>query len=150
MASLGMVLEQYPSDVVEYVTDPRTGIQRNKTFPPSIAEIVSACEERASYLQRMERYANWGKNNEKPALLEAPRETRPTYADLKARYGENWGIEDPETAKRVTKPAPTIDQLRHHYAHYNLAFKPKDGDADDLVRGDHESELSPQSGERTG
>jgi hypothetical protein len=98
----------------------------------------------------MERYANWGKNNEQPALLEAPRETRPTYAEMKAKYGENWGIEDTETAKRVTKPAPTIDQLRHHYAHYNLAFKPKDGDADDLVRGDYQSELPSQSGERAG
>jgi len=125
MASLGMVLEQYPSDIVEYITDPRTGVQRHKTFPPSIAEIVSACEERASYLQRMDRYANWGKNNDQPALLEAPRETRPTYAELKAKYGENWGLGDPEKPVERKSQAPTIDQLRHHYQHHDLAFKPK-------------------------
>jgi hypothetical protein len=128
MASLGMVFEQYPSNVVEYITDPRTGIQRNKTFPPSIAEIVAACDEHMAYLLRKNRYENWGKNTEDPALLEPPREARPTYAQLKEKYGSNWGIEDPDTAKRVVKPAPTIEQLRHHYQHYDLAFKPKNQD----------------------
>jgi hypothetical protein len=128
MASLGMVFEQYPSDVVEYVTDPRTGIQRNKTFPPSIAEIVAACDGHMAFLHRKQRFENWGKDNEQPALLEAPRETRPSYAELKAKYGQNWGIEDPQTAKREIKSAPTIEQLRHHYQHYDLAFKPKSQD----------------------
>jgi hypothetical protein len=129
MASLGMVLEQYPSDIVEFVTDPRTGVQRSKTFPPSIAEIVSACEAQASYLRRKERFENWGKDSGEPALLGPPREERPTYAEMKAKYGENWGLGEPEKPVERKAQAPTIEQLRHHYAHYGLGFKPKNEDA---------------------
>lgn len=45
VTQLGMVLEKYPEWVVRYVTEPTTGIQRTSKFPPSIAEVVSACEE---------------------------------------------------------------------------------------------------------
>lgn len=45
VAQLGAVLEKYPEWVVRYVTEPTTGIQRRQTFPPSIAEVVKACEE---------------------------------------------------------------------------------------------------------
>src|SRR5512139_1606001 len=30
------VLSEYPAEVVHYVTDPRTGLQRTQTFPPTI------------------------------------------------------------------------------------------------------------------
>jgi hypothetical protein len=53
---------------------------------------------------------------------------RPTMAQLKEKYGPNWGIGEPEAAKREVKSAPTIEQLRHHYQHYDLAFKPKNQD----------------------
>jgi len=45
VVQLGTVLEGYPEWVVARVTDPRTGIQSKQKFPPSIAEVVSACEE---------------------------------------------------------------------------------------------------------
>ena len=45
VTQLGVILEKYPEWVVRYVTSPETGIQRTCKFPPSIAEIVSACEE---------------------------------------------------------------------------------------------------------
>src|SRR4051812_43103860 len=125
MASLGLVFSQYPDDVVEFVTDPRTGVQRGKTFPPSIAEVVSACDTRLADKARLRRYMNWGKNDP-VALLEGPKnEDRPTYDDLKSKYGQDWGIGAEEKQSRKAAPAPTGDQLRHHYQHYNLAFKPK-------------------------
>ncbi len=46
------LLADYPAQVVIYVTDPRTGIQRKKIFPPAIAEIAQACDERLEYLHR--------------------------------------------------------------------------------------------------
>lgn len=129
MASLGLVFSQYPDDVIVYVTDPRTGVQRGKVFPPSIAEIVGACDARLADKERMRRYMNWGRNEPTP-LLEGPKnEDRPTYDDLKAKFGDNWGIGAEELQARKATPAPTADQLRHHYAHYNLAFKPKQDDA---------------------
>lgn len=125
MASLGLVFSQYPDDVIVYVTDPRTGVQRGKVFPPSIAEIVAACDARLADKERMRRYMNWGKNDPTP-LLEGPKnEDRPTYDGLKAKYGDNWGIGAEEVKARQVKPAPTADQLRHHYQHYDLGFKPR-------------------------
>jgi hypothetical protein len=91
MASLGVVFEQYPDDVIVYVTDPRTGIQRTSTFPPSIAEIVAACDARVAWLRRMERYRNWGKSNVQ--VLDSPREKRPTYDELIAKYGPKFGLD---------------------------------------------------------
>jgi hypothetical protein len=51
--SLGAVLEQYPDEVITYVCDPRTGIQRRLKWPPTISEIVEACDEHAAFLERL-------------------------------------------------------------------------------------------------
>lgn len=53
MNSLGVVLEQFPEEVIVYVTSPRTGIQRRMKWPPTLNEIVEACEEHLSYLERL-------------------------------------------------------------------------------------------------
>lgn len=45
VTQLGVVLEKYPEWVVRYVTEPTTGVQRTSKFPPSIAEVVEACED---------------------------------------------------------------------------------------------------------
>jgi hypothetical protein len=50
--SLGAVLEQYPDEVITFVCDPRTGIQRRSKFPPTISEIVQACDDHREYLAR--------------------------------------------------------------------------------------------------
>ena len=41
---LGTILERYSDTVVERVTSPVTGIQARCSFPPSIAEVVEACD----------------------------------------------------------------------------------------------------------
>ncbi len=96
MVSLGMVLEQYADEIVVYVTDPRTGVQRGSVWPPSIAEVVRACVVRNAELQRTERYRNWGRNNDRK--LESPKGNRPSYEELIAKYGPNFGL-DPCGAK---------------------------------------------------
>lgn len=55
MLSVGTVLEQFPDDVIRYVTHPATGIQRRLKWPPTINEIVEACEEQLAYLERLKR-----------------------------------------------------------------------------------------------
>jgi hypothetical protein len=37
------ILEDYPPAIVEYVTDPKTGVQRRCKWPPTPAELVEAC-----------------------------------------------------------------------------------------------------------
>jgi hypothetical protein len=51
--SLGAVLEQYPDEVITYVCDPRTGIQRRSKWPPTISEIVESCDEHREFLIKM-------------------------------------------------------------------------------------------------
>lgn len=41
---LGTVLQQYPAHVVERVTSPLTGLQRKLKFPPTLQEVVEACD----------------------------------------------------------------------------------------------------------
>lgn len=113
MTSLGAVLEQYPDDVICYVTDPRTGIQRRSKWPPTISEIVEALDERCSELKRAERYRDWG-----VGMIEAPKEERPTREDLIAKYGKGWGLTGaPDPAAVPAKPqAPSWDDIAGHYS----------------------------------
>jgi hypothetical protein len=60
--SLGAVLEQYPDEVMTYVCDPRTGIQRRLKWPPTISEMVEACDDHQAFLERTRR--------QKPAFKE--------------------------------------------------------------------------------
>ena len=112
MDSLGAVLEQYPNDVIAYITDPRTGVQRHHKWPPTISEIVEACDNRIAELKRNERYRNWGKNE--PLMLDAPQGNRTTLEELKAKYGPNWGLG--EVTKVDAKPqAPSWDKIAEMY-----------------------------------
>lgn len=126
LTSLGAVLEQYPNEVIVYVTDPRTGIQRGQKFPPTIAEIVAACDGRVSDLRRQDRFRNWGKPDEETPLLDGPREKRMTLEEMKARYGENWGMTSLNEPDRPAKRAPTKEELVAHYRDYDLEFRPKE------------------------
>src|SRR4051812_28055790 len=54
VTQLGVVLSDYPEEVIRYVTDPRTGLQRKLKFPPSIAEVIEACDRHVDYLRRIE------------------------------------------------------------------------------------------------
>lgn len=51
--SLGAVLEGFPDEVICYVCDPRTGLQRRLKWPPTVNEIVEACEDHEEYLRKM-------------------------------------------------------------------------------------------------
>lgn len=69
---LGLVLERYADTVIQTVTDPRTGIQRRSKFPPSIAEVVEACEAEATAIETRKRYAAIPPPVRKARLLPAP------------------------------------------------------------------------------
>lgn len=51
--SLGAVLEGFPDEVIRYVCDPRTGIQRRSKWPPTISEIIEACEDHQAFLTKV-------------------------------------------------------------------------------------------------
>jgi hypothetical protein len=95
--NIGLVLEQYPLDTIRFVTDPRTGVQRRCNWPPSVKEVVDAGDQHMRDKATAHRFKNWGKSND--AMLEGLRDEKPTFEELKAKYGENWGIDSGE--KRV-------------------------------------------------
>jgi hypothetical protein len=137
--SLNHVLAQYPDDVIMHISDPRTGIQRACKWPPTIAEIVTACEVHMQHLAKLDRLKNWGKKEELPRL-EAPSEERPTIEEMKAKYGEDWGLTpDPRPKPGFkTGQAPSWQEIVSIYhrdpARLERLMKTMDGYADD--RGD--------------
>lgn len=113
VVSVAAVLEGYPDDVIHHVTDVRTGMQRGCKFPPTIAEVVTACEVLMQDVARRKRLTNWGKNN--PPLLDAPREQRPTYDELKAKYGDDFGIKAEQDKPKPKAKAPSWEQIEAIY-----------------------------------
>lgn len=109
------VLSAYSFGIVRFVTSDETGLQRTCTFPPRIAEICKACDEAATKLDRLNRFATFGRRNE-PALIRGP---RPSLEELKAKYGgsllpPDFGKE-PSEIKPPT-PALPFEEVIPHYA----------------------------------
>lgn len=69
--SLGAVLEQYPNEVITYVCDPRAGIQRRSKWPPTISEMVEACDDHREFLARQRAPRPSFSERKPPPLLQA-------------------------------------------------------------------------------
>lgn len=50
---IASVLSEFSEEVVLYVTSPKTGIQRRSKWPPTISEILEACEDHQDYLRKL-------------------------------------------------------------------------------------------------
>jgi hypothetical protein len=141
VAAVTAILARYPEDIITRVTHPATGLPSKKSWLPTVKEVAEACGEANGELVEEElRLKRIREQMEMRERME--RGERPTMAQLKAKYGENWGIGEPEKPVEKKDQAPTIEQLRHHYQHYDLAFKPKNQDEleDQIDRG-----ISPAS-----
>ncbi len=53
-AATAAVLSEYPQDVIDFITDPRTGLPSTSQWLPSVYEVRKACEERADHLAKIE------------------------------------------------------------------------------------------------
>lgn len=100
LAQLAALLCDYPKWAGEGAI---TSAMDNRKYPPNRAELRALLEEQV----RSARYAaQFGKRDD---LIEPPREIRPSYDELKARYGDNWGIDD---GRKKPPPIKSEDQLR--------------------------------------
>jgi hypothetical protein len=118
VTQLGLVLADYPDDVIEYVTDPRTGIQHRQKFPPVIAEVADACHERLEYLQRSAEAEAWQKRRRIAAQyqLKAPEPQKlPGQMDAK-EFNERFPgqrpvgrFERPPVERAAPNPQPIDD-----------------------------------------
>jgi hypothetical protein len=49
-----------------------------------------------------------------------------TPEPMRPKADDNWGLKSLAKPERKPHPAPTPDELREHYARFNLGFQPKD------------------------
>lgn len=122
LATMVTVLNGFSLDVVERVTRPETGLQLTCVHAPRIAEIYAACHKVNDEFVRAARYRNFGSRNERP-VEKQPRETRPSYAELKAKYGENWGIDTRAPSRNEPQAVPTILHVAEAYAGTDAASR---------------------------
>lgn len=112
LAAIAAVLSDFDPDIVGYITDPRTGMASEQDIMPTIYEVRQACNRRVERLAKIAEGKDWQERvaltnrlraqgslaayRGKPADFEGalPDEKRPTYAELKAKYGPNWGLSE--------------------------------------------------------
>jgi hypothetical protein len=101
IGALASVLASYPASVARRSADPLHGIPAEKTFGlPAVADLVKWCEDQTAELRgivdREDHFGKLEREQQQRAEEEAKqikaRAARPTYGDLKAKHGENWGI----------------------------------------------------------
>lgn len=124
VAAITAVLARFPEEVITQITHPVTGLPHLKSWLPTVKEVSDACvdanEAAVEEQRRLKRIKDQLEMRER-----MDRGERPTMEQLHAKYGKNFGIGEPEKPVEIKAQAPTNDQLRHHYQHYDLAFKPK-------------------------
>lgn len=97
-----VVLASYPDEVMNSVTHPVTGLPGRLKWPPNIAEIRQACEIAVAPIRAQEErdraiQEQLRRREEDDAYVSQlpPRDNRLSYDELKAKYGDNWGIKPP-------------------------------------------------------
>jgi hypothetical protein len=125
---------------MRYVTDPRTGIATNPVADPDTGRtwrgipepwaVRLACERHYGPVRRAEAAKAQADQQleEREKILAARDAPRPTIAEMKAKYGENWGLTPREERKTNYRPL-TEEELRQHYRKHDLGREPKKGEA---------------------
>lgn len=128
VAAITAILARYPEEIITEVTHPATGLPKKKSWLPTVKEVADACEDAVEFsVNHQARLKRIQEQLEMRARED--RGEKPTLEQLKAKYGDDWGIGAEEKARKTVAPAPTKEQLRHHYQHYGLAFVPKQNEA---------------------
>ncbi len=126
VAAITATLARYPEEVITAVTHPSSGIIVEVKWLPSVMEVREACErEMLPIKTKLAREQRIAEQMEARRIEDEQKPTKPSYDDLKAKYGSDWGITVAEQKRGPPAPAPSIEQLRHHYQHYDLSFRPK-------------------------
>lgn len=87
MTGVVQLLAAYPRAAVEAILSPLSGLPTKHKFLPSIAEIHEALEAQVAPLRRQQE-----REHRLRALPPPPSAPRPTLAELKTKYGENFGL----------------------------------------------------------
>lgn len=108
------------------VTHPATGLPSKKSWLPTIKEVADACADAAiPIIERAKREKQLAEQFAARRFDDAIE--RPGREELEAKHGPNWGLTSlsPGKPKDMKPQSMTLEQLRHHYQHYDLEFRPK-------------------------
>ena len=111
-AGIAAILAEYPRSVIEYVTDPRTGLASRIKWIPEPAEVREACEERMAPTRMHE--ARKIREREYRRSLPPPidRSNRPTAEAVKAHLAAH-GIHIGERGRVVAVETPAMVRARY-------------------------------------
>jgi hypothetical protein len=124
VAAITSILSRYPEAVITEVTHPATGLPKKKSWLPTVKEVSDACDDAVEFsVQHEARLKRIREQME--ARAREDRGEKPTLAQLKERFGNDWGIAPLPAKPLSTFKAPTKEELAAHYREYNLAFEPK-------------------------
>lgn len=89
ITTLVAILEQYDPAIVEYVTDPLTGIQRRAKWPPTPAEIVEACAAEISFRTKLAQNSSW---KAVPRLPRPKFSIADSFEEMTKKHGRPHGV----------------------------------------------------------
>lgn len=110
--ALAALLGSYPTEVIHAVVDPRCGIPAQSQWLPTLAEVKAACEREMEPVYREREYQR-RRSDLARALPPPPSGDRPTIDQLKAQYGECWGIKQDDDGPRFGKKwePPSLEKM---------------------------------------
>jgi hypothetical protein len=102
IGALAAVLVTYPRCVTHKAADPLTGVPRDVRFLPTPADVIAWCEGEVADLRKIvardddhrRAVGEMRSLREASAKLVEDRKARPSYDELKAKYGPSWGLGD--------------------------------------------------------
>lgn len=100
IGALAAVLCDYPKSVAARCADPLRGVARETRFMPTVADLVAWCERETQAMRTpVEREDRDGRilremaeRRDDGEYWQRARLERPTFDDLKAKYGPTWGL----------------------------------------------------------
>jgi hypothetical protein len=120
IGALASLLVTYPKTIALQCADPIRGVARDTRFLPTVADLVAFCERELAALrdivEREDRAQELAKRQREAADAEKrladARAVRPSYNELKAKHGPNWGIAPPteDTAQARAKAAARLTE----------------------------------------
>lgn len=88
-AAITAILSEYSPEVIQHVTDPRTGLARKNNWLPTVAEVDAACVERAIFVDRLKLLESRGWKFENGTWIEPQREPGEFRGIIKQRQGND-------------------------------------------------------------
>lgn len=107
VTSVAAVLSRYRREIIIEVTDPRTGLALKTNWLPTIREVGDACQALDDAAQAREKRDFDLEKQLASRVDDTVPEQRPTLADLREKYGPNWGL-TPAPKKHVVDPMEVL------------------------------------------